>query len=122
MKLGTLDFPIDDYASLPYRDLIDLRDVLKSGLASPFWTAYGEIVDGMCRNLEKGILAPLAQPSLDLAFSTEFLRGQLAATRTLGVTMATLLSEVQAQIDTLQAQQENPENVRRDSPESNASP
>lgn len=105
MKLGDLEFPIDDWDQLPYRALLDLKAFLEKGLASPFWSAYGEIILGNAKGFENAILFPSEQPSLDGAFSTERNRGKLQATAILLNAPATLLEQVQAQIEVLQAQE-----------------
>lgn len=107
MKLGDLTFPIDSWDELPYRDLIDLKDFLEKGLASPFWSAYREIVSGNAKGYEKAILFPSSDASLDGAFEAERTRGKLLATALLLSSPERLLEDVKAQIAHLQAQ-ENP--------------
>lgn len=119
-SLYSPDFHIDNWDQLPYRELIDLKGILETGLASPFWNTYRQIVQGQAKGHESAILFPQAQPGLDLAFITEYLRGKLQA---LGVAIAspqTLLDEVSAHISTLQAQ-ENPDERRTPSEQPSAS-
>ena len=102
MKLGDLDFHIDEWTSLSYRDLIDFKSFLETGLASQFWSAYVEIIEGNRRGFETAILNP-ASVGLDQAFATERNRGSYLATKILSGAMETLLEEVQAEIATRQA-------------------
>ena len=102
MKLGDLTFPIDDWNQLSYPDLLDLKGFLEAGLASPFWLAYREIVEGNLKGFERQVLYP-AGVGLDSSFEVERSRGMLLATKVLSESMQTLLDDVMAEISDRQA-------------------
>jgi hypothetical protein len=119
MRLGDLEFPIDDYDSLPSRDLVDFRDFLRNGLASPFWSAYREIVEGNARGYERQLLHPAQAPGLDSSFGMTFVQGQLDAARRLIEVMDRLLDDVSMIIPIKQAQEakEQDDERRRQQPQ-----
>lgn len=102
MNLGDLTFPIDDWNQLSYPDLLDLKGFLEAGLASPFWLAYREIVEGNLKGFERQVLFP-AGVGLDSSFEVERSRGMLLATKVLSESMQTLLDDVTAEISDRQA-------------------